>query len=65
MRNIWLQSKDRKVLTETEMICDQKLGKCSNNDGKMLKGHRKGHIKKNFNTKINNDNNKIQPIKLS
>lgn len=47
------------------MICDQKLGKCSNNDGKMSKGHRKGHIKKNFNTKIDNDNNKIQPIKLS
>lgn len=31
----------RKVQTEPEIACDQKVGKYSNNDGKMSKGHRK------------------------
>lgn len=31
----------RKVQTEPEIACDQKVGKCRNNDGKISKGHRK------------------------
>lgn len=31
----------RKVQTEPEKACEQKVGKCSSKDGKMSKGHRK------------------------